>query len=113
MIVLDTQVIIWDALKPEKLSQKAKVAINSSNNNDGIIFCEISLWEIAMLIAKKRIYLDTSYQEFIKLLLASNKYFFAVSLLKLLNYLQRYLPKLLQILLIELYVPPLSLQIQS
>ena len=76
MIVLDTQVIIWDALKPEKLSQKAKVAINSSNNNYGIIFCEISLWEIAMLIAKKRIYIDTSYQEFIKLLLASNKYFF-------------------------------------
>jgi len=74
MIVADTHVIIWDALKPEKLSENAKEAFFHANNEDGIIFCEISLWEIAMLIRKNRIQVDASYQEFIKLVMASNKY---------------------------------------
>jgi PIN domain nuclease of toxin-antitoxin system len=74
MIVADTHVIIWDALNSKKLSEKAKNAIAQANRNDGIIFCEISLWEIAMLIRKKRIQIDTDYQEFIGLVLASNKY---------------------------------------
>ena len=55
VIVLDTHVIIWDALKPNLLSKKAKQLINQANDEDGIIFCEISLWEIAMLIKKNRI----------------------------------------------------------
>ncbi len=76
MIVLDTHVIIWDALKPELLSKKAKKAIDKANETDGIIFCEISLWEIAMLIKKKRIVIDTTYLEFINLLKAANNYIF-------------------------------------
>ena len=74
MIVADTHIIIWDALKPEKLSKKAKAAIRDANESDGIIFCDISLWEIAMLISRNRIKVDTSYMEFINLLLNSNKY---------------------------------------
>lgn len=74
MIVADTHIIIWDALKPEKLSKKAKAAIRNANESDGIIFCDISLWEIAMLISRNRIKVDTSYMEFINLLLNSNKY---------------------------------------
>ncbi len=50
MIVVDTHIIIWDALKPESLSQKAKNTIDEANKKDGIIICEVSLWEIAMLI---------------------------------------------------------------
>ena len=76
MIVVDTHVIIWDALKPKLLSKKAKNAINEANERDGIIFCEISLWEIAMLIKKARISIDTSYQDFIKMVFLSNKYQF-------------------------------------
>ncbi|MEA1967949.1 MAG: PIN domain-containing protein, partial [Thermodesulfobacteriota bacterium] len=71
MIVVDTHVIIWDALKPKLLSKKAKNAINEANERDGIIFCEISLWEIAMLIKKARISIDTSYQDFIKIVFLS------------------------------------------
>lgn len=74
LITVDTHVIIWDALKPGKLSGHAKEAIAQANKEDGIIFCEISLWEIAMLVQKKRITIDTPYQEFIKLVLSSNKY---------------------------------------
>ena len=76
MIVVDTHVIIWNALRPEMLSGKAEEAIVMANNTDGIIFCEISLWEIAMLISKGRIIIDIEYPEFIKLLLESNKYIF-------------------------------------
>jgi PIN domain nuclease of toxin-antitoxin system len=74
MIVADTHIIIWDALKPEKLSKKAKAAIIEANEGDGIIFCEISLWEIAMLINRNRIKVEVTYKEFINLLFSSNNY---------------------------------------
>ena len=76
MIVVDTHIIIWNALKPEMLSQKAEEAISAANNSDGIIFCEISLWEIAMLMHKGRLNIDVEYLEFIKLILESNEYVF-------------------------------------
>lgn len=76
MIVVDTHIIIWDALKPDQLSKKAKKAIDKANESDGILFCEISLWEIAMLISKSKLTVETSYQEFIKLVFASNSYHF-------------------------------------
>ena len=74
MIVVDTHIIIWNALKPEMLSGNAEKAISAANNSDGIIFCEISLWEIAMLMNKGRLIIDIEYIEFIKLILESNKY---------------------------------------
>ena len=76
MIVVDTHIIIWNALKPELLSGKAEKAISAANNSDGIIFCEISLWEIAMLMHKERLSIDIEYTEFIQLILESNKYVF-------------------------------------
>ena len=76
MIVADTHIIIWDALKPESLSKKAREAIRTANEMDGIIFCEISLWEIAMLIQKNRIKINASYLEFINLIKSSNNFIF-------------------------------------
>ncbi|MBC8434539.1 MAG: type II toxin-antitoxin system VapC family toxin [Desulfobacterales bacterium] len=74
MIVADTHIIIWNALKPEMLSRKAEKAISAANNSDGIIFCDISLWEIAMLMHKGRFSIDIECLEFIKLILESNNY---------------------------------------
>lgn len=74
MIVADTHIIIWDALCPEKLSSKARKAIDTANKGDGIIFCDISLWEIAMLFKKERFKIDIDYKTFINLVLNSNKY---------------------------------------
>jgi len=74
MIVVDTHIIIWNALKPEMLSGRAERAISAANNSDGIIFCEISLWEIAMLMHKERLSIDVEYTEFIQLILESDKY---------------------------------------
>ena len=70
------QVILWDALRPELLGARAKESLIIANQTDGIIFCEISLWEIAMLMQKKRIEIDITYLEFINLVKASNNYIF-------------------------------------
>ena len=74
MITIDTHIIIWDALKPEMLSDTAKQEIFKADNSDGIIICDISFWEIAMLIKKGRIEIDVTYLEFIDLVKASNNY---------------------------------------
>jgi len=74
MIVLDTHVIIWDALKPKSLSTPARQAIDQANQQDGIIICDISLWEIAMLLQKGRLQINTDYITFINLLFQSNQY---------------------------------------
>lgn len=74
MIVADTHIIIWNALKPEMLSRKAEEAISEAHNSDGIIFCDISLWEIAMLMYKGRLRINVEYLVFIKLVLESTHY---------------------------------------
>jgi PIN domain nuclease of toxin-antitoxin system len=74
MITLDTHVIIWDALKPEKISPKAREVINLANDSCEIIIVDISLWEIAMLMKKKRLKVDVHYNDFIKLIREANSY---------------------------------------
>ena len=74
MIIIDTHIIIWDALKPEMLSKKAKSALKKANDSDGIIISDISLWEIAMFVNKKRIEINVPYLEFIKLVKSANNY---------------------------------------
>ena len=74
MITLDTHVIIWDALKPEKISPKAREGINLANDSGEIIIVDISLWEIAMLMKKKRLKVDVHYNDFIKLIREANSY---------------------------------------
>ena len=69
MITADTHIIIWDALQPGLLSRKAKFELEQANRQDGIIFCDISLWEIAMLIKRKRLKIDTAFTELMRLLM--------------------------------------------
>ncbi len=76
MILLDTHIIIWDALQPQKLSPKARKMIDQANEMGKIFIADISLWEIAMLMAKKRLVIDTTYAEFISLIRAANHYVF-------------------------------------
>lgn len=74
MITIDTHIIIWDALKPEMLSETAKKEILKANNSGGMIISDISLWEIAMLVKKGRIVIVAGYLDFIDLVMSSNKY---------------------------------------
>jgi PIN domain nuclease of toxin-antitoxin system len=73
MIVLDTHVIIWDALAPERLSARAREAIAQANQSDGIIICDISLWEIAMLLQKGRVQVAVDSLTFINWVLQANQ----------------------------------------
>ena len=72
VILLDTCVIIWDALNSSKLSADAKNAIE--RNEQELIICDISIWEISMLVKKKRLVVVDSAAGFINLLLQSRNY---------------------------------------
>ncbi len=73
MIVLDTHIVIWDALQPERLSEPARQAIAQANQTDGYLLCDISLWEIAMLMQTGRLQVDIDPLSFINLLLQANR----------------------------------------
>jgi PIN domain nuclease of toxin-antitoxin system len=69
MIVLDTCAIIWDALQQDKLTKRALQAINKADHENCLIVSDISFWEIAMLVKKGRLKLDTTTSSFIALYL--------------------------------------------
>lgn len=71
MILMDTCAIIWDALEPEKLTTKAKHAIDQADEHQALIISDISIWEVSMLIKKGRIEINTSATHFINLFLQS------------------------------------------
>ncbi|RDH86773.1 MAG: twitching motility protein PilT [endosymbiont of Escarpia spicata] len=72
MILLDTCAIIWNALEPSKLTPKAKKVIKNSGSE--LIICDISIWEISMLIKRKRVIVDETASGFINLILQSQNY---------------------------------------
>lgn len=71
MIVMDTCAIIWDALQPSKLTEAARIAIDSADERDLLMMSDISIWEIAMLIKKKRLEVDSTPSKFFTLFLQS------------------------------------------
>ncbi len=63
MILLDTHVVLWLTSDPDKLSGKAKAAIEvSRRNGDGIAVCDITLLELATLASKGRVHLGLSLE---------------------------------------------------
>ncbi len=72
MILLDTCTLIWDAIEPNKLTSKARKAIEYSENE--LMICDISIWEISMLIKKNRLTIDDSASGFINLLIQSRNF---------------------------------------
>ncbi|MEW6335024.1 MAG: type II toxin-antitoxin system VapC family toxin [Thermodesulfobacteriota bacterium] len=71
MILLDTCALVFDALAPERLSAEARRAIEEGEESGSLACCDISLWEIAMLVAKGRLDPGTDVLSFLKLVLAS------------------------------------------
>ena len=71
---MDTCAIIWDALEPTKLSAKAKNAIKKANDSNELLMCDISIWEISMLVKRKRIEVDETPTNLIRLILSSRNY---------------------------------------
>lgn len=52
MILLDTHVLLWLAIAPEKLSRAATSAIRRARASDGIAIADITLMELAALLAR-------------------------------------------------------------
>ena len=67
MIVLDTHAWIWWAAGSERLPAVARHAIDGDLS---VGVCAISLWEVAMLVAKRRLELDRDPLEWMKQALA-------------------------------------------
>ena len=67
MIVLDTHAWIWWTSSPEKLSKRARHAIDEGGE---LIVAAISCWEVAMLVAKRRLELDRDVLVWIRQALA-------------------------------------------
>ena len=55
MIVLDTHAWIWWVAVPDKLSARAHHAIDAA---EALGVCAISCWEVAMLVARRRLEFD-------------------------------------------------------
>lgn len=60
MIVLDTHALVWWAGSDSRLSRKASTAIRAALKNGEVGLPMISVWEIGMLIAKGRLALNMS-----------------------------------------------------
>jgi len=69
MILMDSCTIIWDALEPSKLSEKAMSAIEKADEHNALIISDISIWEISMLIKKRRLEVDSTSANFLNLFL--------------------------------------------
>ncbi len=55
MILLDTCTLIFDALTPERLSPRARQALEHGEAEATLSCADITLWEIAMLVGKGRL----------------------------------------------------------
>lgn len=73
MIILDTCALVFDALTPGKLSAAAKKAIVNAEKKNQLFCCDISLWEIAMLVQKKRLDPGADAQTFLRLMLQARQ----------------------------------------
>jgi len=66
MILLDTHVLVWLSLDPNKLSKKARQAIREARANDGIAVASITLWELAWLAENGRILASGTVESFVR-----------------------------------------------
>ncbi len=66
MILLDTHVVLWLALEPSRISATAKTEIEQARSTGSVMMIsDVSLWEIASLLHRKRIRLDVELGTFL------------------------------------------------
>jgi PIN domain nuclease of toxin-antitoxin system len=66
VIVLDTCAMIWDALDANRLTTSARKAIHSAEVANELLISDISIWEVAMLVSRKRLEIEETASSFIK-----------------------------------------------
>ncbi len=65
-LLLDTHVALWFFENADVLSPSIKKRIEAAANNDSILVSAITVWEIALLDAKRRIKIDRPIEEYVK-----------------------------------------------
>lgn len=65
MILLDTHVWVWWLAQPEQLSKAARQAIRRSLGAGGVGISSISVWELALLVQRKRLQLSIDLAEWV------------------------------------------------
>jgi PIN domain nuclease of toxin-antitoxin system len=71
MVVCDTHALIFDALDPKRLGANAAAAIEQAHRAGELACADISLWEIAMLMDKGRLWVDAPAEEFLTALVSA------------------------------------------
>lgn len=67
MILVDTHVVIWLAFDQDKISKKARMAIDQARKTaEGLAISDITLLELATLVNKGRIGLNISLESFLR-----------------------------------------------
>jgi len=65
LTICDTHALIFDFLSPDQLGSAAARAIDEAEAGRDLACADTSLWEIAMLVEKRRIPVPASTEEFI------------------------------------------------
>jgi PIN domain nuclease of toxin-antitoxin system len=66
VILLDTHALVWWVAEPSRIPAKARRAIDAAvKGGESIAVSSISLWEIAMLVARKRLTLTIDAETWI------------------------------------------------
>jgi PIN domain nuclease of toxin-antitoxin system len=66
VILLDTHVLLWLSLEPDKLSKKARQAIRAERVSGGIAVSSITLWELAWLAENNCIQVSGTVESFVR-----------------------------------------------
>ncbi len=66
MILLDTHVLLWMTLEPDRLSRTAIAAIHNARQAGTISISDITLWEIASLVQHGRIEIGGTLDAFLQ-----------------------------------------------
>ena len=67
VILVDTHIVLWLAFEKERLSNKARTAIDHARQKgDGLAIADITLLELAMLADKGRLQLEIGLESFLQ-----------------------------------------------
>ena len=70
MLLLDTHVLVWLALDPKRLSTVARRAIERARKSGGLAIASVTLFEVALLVSRKRLTLGTTVAQWLSDLLS-------------------------------------------
>jgi PIN domain nuclease of toxin-antitoxin system len=66
VILLDTHVLVWAVADPSRLSRTAIQTIRDAQQSEGLAISAITFWELAVLLARRRIELYGTIENSLK-----------------------------------------------